>query len=92
MSGNLKSLKDSLLPYLTPAPVALAALISLIEWATNSLRFARLSAEFMPMTPATALRFFLLGAVLLCLQRRSIFNFKLGNAYEVEYHVHAARA
>ncbi|KAF0106375.1 MAG: signal transduction histidine kinase [Anaerolineaceae bacterium] len=59
------------LPYVTPILAALAIVFSvsvLIGWATNSLLIARINARFIPMAPATALCFVLLGAVLLLRQ------------------------
>ena len=64
-----------MLSYIAPASTALSILLSLIvlaEWTTNSLRIARISPEFVPMAPSTALCFVLLGPVLICRQWRPI--------------------
>lgn len=57
-----------LLPYLAPALAVLVILFSifvLIGWTTNLPGVARLNARFIPMAPATALCFALLGAAML---------------------------
>jgi len=56
------------LPILTPILAALVtfySVLALIGWVTNSLLIASINARFVPMAPATALCFVLLGAVLL---------------------------
>lgn len=53
--------------YVTPCVALLAAglgMAVLIEWAADSLQIARVQTSFVPMAPATALCFVLLGVVL----------------------------